>query len=141
MAEIVIAPYIRFEEAAVEALYESVGWTSYLRWPGLLREAYAASLKTLAAHDGETLAGIIRAVGDGVSILYIQDVIVHPAYQRRGIGTRLMQEMLECYPDVNQVVLLTDDTEETRRFYEAAGFRESGEAGCCAMLRLHRIYG
>lgn len=141
MENIVIAPYARFDENAVEALYESVGWTSYLRWPGLLREAYAASLKILAAHDGGRLAGVVRAVGDGVSILYIQDVIVHPAYQRRGIGARLLQEMLECYPDVNQVVLLTDDTEGTRRFYEAAGFRESGKAGCCAMLRLHEIYG
>lgn len=141
MENIVIAPYARFDENAVEALYESVGWTSYLRRPGLLREAYAASLKILAAHDGGRLVGVIRAVGDGVSILYIQDVIVHPAYQRRGIGARLLQEMLECYPDVNQVVLLTDDTEGTRRFYEAAGFRESGKAGCCAMLRLHEIYG
>lgn len=141
MENIVIAPYARFDENAVEALYESVGWTSYLRRPGLLREAYAASLKILAAHDGGRLVGVIRAVGDGVSILYIQDVIVHPAYQRRGIGTRLLQAMLDCYPDVNQVVLLTDDTEGTRRFYEAAGFRESGKAGCCAMLRLHEIYG
>lgn len=141
MENIVIAPYARFDENAVEALYESVGWTSCLRRPGLLREAYAASLKILAAHDGGRLAGVVRAVGDGVSILYIQDVIVHPAYQRRGIGARLLQEMLECYPDVNQVVLLTDDTEGTRRFYEAAGFRESGKAGCCAMLRLHEIYG
>lgn len=141
MENIVIAPYARFDENAVEALYESVGWTSYLRRPGLLREAYAASLKILAAHDGGRLAGVVRAVGDGVSILYIQDVIVHPAYQRRGIGARLLQEMLKCYPDVNQVVLLTDDTEGKRRFYEAAGFRESGKAGCCAMLRLHEIYG
>lgn len=141
MAEITIAPCTRFEEEPVEALYRSVGWTSYLRRPGLLREAWAASLKTLAAHDGETLVGVIRAVGDGVSILYIQDVIVHPAYQRRGIGTRLMQEMLACYPDVNQVVLLTDDTEGMRRFYEAAGFRAAEKTGCRAMLRLHEIYG
>ena len=141
MENISIAPYTCFDEAEVEALYRSVGWTSYLRRPGLLKEAYAASLMTLAAHDGEQLVGVIRAVGDGVSILYIQDMIVHPAYQRRGIGTRLMQEMLAAFPDVNQVVLLTDDTEKTVSFYEAAGFRQAGKAGCCAMLRLHEIYG
>ncbi len=141
MENIVIAPCAAFDEKGVVALYESVGWTSYLRRPGLLREAWAHSLKTLTAHDGDTLAGVIRAVGDGVSILYIQDVIVHPAYQRQGLGTRLMQEMLDCYPDVNQVVLLTDDTEGTLRFYEAAGLMRAEKAGCRAMLRLHRIYG
>lgn len=141
MDSIVIAPYTCFDEAEVEALYRSVGWTSYLRRPGLLKAAYAASRMTLAAHDGEQLVGVIRAVGDGVSILYIQDVIVRPAYQRRGIGTRLLQEMLAAFPDVNQVVLLTDDTEQTVSFYEAAGFNRAQKAGCCAMLRLHEIYG
>ena len=141
MDNIIIAPYVCFDEAMVEALYRSVGWTSYLRRPGLLKEAYARSLLTLAAHDGTQLVGVIRAVGDGVSILYIQDVIVHPAYQRRGIGTRLMQEMLAAFPDVNQAVLLTDATEQTVAFYEAAGFHRAQMAGCCAMLRLHEIYG
>ena len=141
MDNIVIAPYTCFDEAAVEELYRSVGWTSYLRRPGLLKEAYAASLKTLAAYAGTKLVGIIRAVGDGASILYIQDVIVCPAYQRKGIGTRLMQEMLAAFPDVNQVVLLTDDTEKTVAFYETAGFNRAQKAGCCAMLRLHEVYG
>ena len=141
MEKIVIAPCAGFDEQAVEALYESVGWTSYLRRPGLLREAWAASLKILTARDGDTLAGVIRAVGDGVSILYIQDMIVHPAYQRRGIGKRLMQEMLDCFPDVNQVVLLTDNTQGTLRFYEAVGLIRAEQAGCRAMLRLHGIYG
>ena len=141
MDNIIIAPYTGFDENAVEALYRSVGWTSYLRRPGLLKESYAHSLLTLAAHDGAQLAGVIRAVGDGASVLYIQDVIVHPDYQRRGIGTRLMQEMLSAFPDVNQVVLLTDDTEKTVAFYETVGFRRAHKAGCCAMLRLHEIYG
>ena len=102
---------------------------------------YAEQCADPAARDGAQLAGIIRAVGDGVSILYIQDVIVHPAHQRKGLGTRLLQEMLARFPDVNQVVLLTDDTEKTVSFYEAAGFKLAEKAGCCALLRLHEYYG
>ena len=136
-----IKPYTEDAGQSLEELYRSVGWTSYLRRPGLLREAYANSLKALAAFDGSRLVGMIRAVGDGASILYIQDLLVHPDYQRKGIGSRLMAEMLRCFPDVNQAVLLTDDRNETCCFYEAAGFQKVQKAGCCAFIRLHEYYG
>ena len=141
MADIIIGPCTEFNGQQVESLYRSVGWTSYLRREGLLREAWANSLLILAACDGDQLIGVARAVGDGASILYIQDVIVHPAYQRQGIGTRLLQEILACFPDVNQTVLLTDESEATCAFYEANGFQRVQKAGCCAMLRLNEWYG
>lgn len=140
MAVYQIKPYTCFDEKEIVPLYESVGWTSYLRRDGLLREAFARSLLTLAAYDGDQLTGIVRAVGDGVSILYVQDLLVAPSYQRRGIGAQLLTAMLEAFPDVNQTVLLTDDTEATVRFYESAGFQKVHQAGCCALIRLHECY-
>ncbi|MBQ8312245.1 MAG: GNAT family N-acetyltransferase [Clostridia bacterium] len=136
----IIKPYTNYT-SSLEELYRSVGWTSYLRRPNLLEEAYARSLKALAAYEDEQLVGIIRAVGDGVSILYIQDLLVHPAHQRKGIGTRLLNEILGSFPDVNQTVLITDDTDETICFYEAAGFRKVQQVGCCSFIRLHECYG
>lgn len=135
-----IEPYTRYNDAEIRRLYESVGWTSYLRRGELLREAYAGSLLTLAAYDGDRLCGIVRGVGDGVSVLYIQDLLILPDYQRRGIGSKLLERMLGAFPDVNQTVLLTDDTEETIGFYEKAGFRKVGGVGCCAFIRLHACY-
>ena len=61
-------------------------------------------------------------------------------YQRRGIGSKLLEQMLGAFPDVNQTVLLTDDTEETIGFYEKAGFRKVSGVGCCAFIRLHACY-
>ncbi len=136
-----IRPYASFDEAEITELYQSVGWSSYLRRENLLRDAFAHSLLTLAAYDGDRLAGVVRAVGDGVSILYVQDLLVKPAYQRRGVGTQLLKAVLEAFPDVNQAVLLTDDTEATVRFYEAAGFQKVQKAGLCAFIRLHACYG
>ncbi|MBE5778961.1 MAG: GNAT family N-acetyltransferase [Clostridiales bacterium] len=141
MQPITITPYNGLEPHQLEALYRSVGWTSYFRRPGLLAEAYARSLKAFAAWDGPRLVGVVRAVGDGVSILYIQDLIVHPEYQRRGIGSRLISEMLKCYPDVNQTVLLTDNTDNTVPFYEAIGFCKVEAVGCCSFIRLNEYYG
>ena len=135
-----IMPYTHVDTHALETLYRSVGWVCYLRRPNLLEEAFAHSLKVLAAYEDEQLIGIIRAVGDGVSILYIQDLLVHPDHQRKGIGTRLLNEMLRAFPDVNQTVLITDDADETIIFYEAAGFRKVQQVGCCSFIRLHECY-
>ena len=140
MGDVFLRPYEVFCCAEIEDLYRSVGWTSYLRRPGLLKEAFEHSLCTLAAYSGNRLIGIVRAVGDGVSILYIQDLLIHPDYQHRGIGSRLLNEMLRLYPDVNQTVLLTDDTPETVGFYESAGFRKVQAAGCCSFIRLNDWY-
>ena len=140
MQTVSIRPYEDFCTAEIEDLYRSVGWTSYLRRPGLLGDAYARSLAILAAYADKRLVGIIRAVGDGVSVLYIQDLLIHPEYQRRGIGSKLLKEMLLLYPDVNQTVLLTDDTPESVGFYQTAGVQKVQAAGCCSFIRLNDWY-
>lgn len=68
------------------ALYDSVGWTNYTQNPTMLEKAFAASLFTLYAYEGENLIGLIRAVGDGYSSVFIQDLLVNPSHQRQGIG-------------------------------------------------------
>ena len=42
----------------------------------------------------DRVIGIGRIVGDGVTICYIQDVIVLSEYQRRGIGTAIMEHLI-----------------------------------------------
>lgn len=75
-----------------------------------------------------------RSLGDGFSILYIQDLLVHPAYQRRGIGTRLLRAMLDQYQGVCRKVLLTDNTEQTNAFYRAAGMLPAKELDSVTFL-------
>lgn len=41
------------------------------------------------------LIGMIRLTGDGVLFCQITDMAVHPAYQGRGIGKQLLDEMLK----------------------------------------------
>ena len=101
----------------------------------MLRGAYENSLCILGAYEGSRLAGIIRAVGDGYSILFIQDILVYPEYQRRGIGTALMGAMLDRYPKVYQIQLATDDTEKTVSFYKSLGFILLREISCCGFMK------
>ena len=134
MDYITIAPLKSYDEGAVLALYGAVGWTNYTQRPEMLRRAFAGSLCTLCAYDGGRIAGLVRAVGDGASVLCVQDLLVLPEYQRRGLGSRLLRELLARYPDVYQTMLLTDDTPEHAAFYEHAGFTNAAKYGCGAYL-------
>lgn len=130
-----IREYIRYNQEEILHLYEKAGWTNYTSNPEMLKNAYANSLKIYAAYDGEMLIGIIRAVGDGFSILYIQDILILPKYQRQGVGTALMEVLLETYKHVYQKVLLTDNSEKTIAFYKSVGFEMDTETGCRAFWR------
>lgn len=130
MKSIKISEYENFNFDEIMGLYESVGWTNYTKNPQMVRDAFKNSLKILGAFDGETLVGFVRAVGDGCSILYIQDIIVHPVYQRKGIGKELLSKMLELYSDVYQKILCTDDTEKTNNFYKSLGFLPISDINC-----------
>ena len=131
-----IKEYDHFQLDEIVNLYESVGWTSYLERVDTLREAYANSLCVLGAYDSENLVGILRAVGDGKTIVFIQDILVLPEYQRHGIGSKLLQAVMERYQDVYQMELLTDNTEKTKAFYRSADFTASDDLGCLAFIKM-----
>ncbi|MBT2503518.1 GNAT family N-acetyltransferase [Curtobacterium sp. ISL-83] len=107
-------------------LYASVGWTAYTRDPDRLVAAVAASQLVLVARTDEgALVGLARAISDGLTIAYVQDVLVDPAVQRTGVGGALLDEVLRRTADIRQVVLLTDAEPAQRAFYESRGFTET----------------
>lgn len=130
-----IQPYLHYEESQILPLYQAVGWSNYYTRPEMLRNAYAHSLYALAAYEEDRLVGVIRCVGDGHSVVLIQDILVLPEYQRRGIGTALMRSVLERYAHVYQIQLATDNTEKTKAFYRSLGFRALDEMGCCGFMK------
>ena len=131
-----IREYGNFQLEEITNLYQSVGWTNYLERIGILEDAYANSLCVLGAYDSDQLVGIIRAVGDGQTIVFVQDIIVLPEYQRKGIGTKLLKAIMDKYSDVYQMELLTDNTEKTKAFYRSVGFSASDDMGCVAFIRM-----
>lgn len=126
----IISEIDRFNESEILSLYESVGWTAYTGEPLTLLSGLEKSLLVLGAYEGPQLLGLARCVGDGETIIYVQDILVFPEFQRRGIGTALLRELLERFPHVRQVVLSTDAEERTLAFYSSMGFAELGSIGC-----------
>lgn len=135
---VVIRDYAAFDFNEIMNLYTSVGWTNYTDHPQMLEKAYKNSLCTLGAYTAQgRLVGIIRAVGDGASILFIQDIIVLPEFQRKGIGTALLKAIVSRYPDVYQTELMTDNTDKTIAFYKSLGFTPATEFGCLGFMKLN----
>jgi GNAT superfamily N-acetyltransferase len=89
-------------EAAVQDGAPTPGEYRRLRaavgWNELSAEAMATglgnSLYSCVARVGEEVVGCARVVGDGGVYFYVQDVIVVPEHQGRGIGAALMDSVL-----------------------------------------------
>ena len=126
-------PNVTLEE--VMPLYEAVGWTNYTQKPEMPKAAYENSLHIIGAfNNDEKLIGVLRGVGDGASILFIQDILVYPEYQHQGIGTKLLQLSLEKYKNVYQIQLATDDSTKTVSFYESNGFTSLTSLNCVSFI-------
>ena len=122
-------------------LYDAVGWSVYTRQPDRLVAAIEQSSHVVVAYQGDRLVGLARCVSDGVTIVYIQDILVHPDCQRRGLGRVLVQDCLDRYEDVRQKVLLTDDRQSQLAFYASLGFRNTRELEATPLNAFVRIEG
>lgn len=121
----------------LEKLYNDVEWYAYTKDLAVLQQALYQSLDVISAWDGDELVGLIRIVGDGLTIIYIQDILVLNAYQNQGIATQLMQQALNKYKDVRQKVLLTEEAPDVRHFYEKNSFQSCDQGTLVAFALLN----
>ncbi|MBI5205659.1 MAG: GNAT family N-acetyltransferase [Nitrospirae bacterium] len=94
---------MKYEERNVSVeeyqwLRKSVGW-----WetdPESTKKALENSLYSVVVVEKGTVIAIGRVVGDKGLYYYIQDLIVHPGFQSKGIGRKIMG-MLKGYIEGN----------------------------------------
>ena len=82
-----------FDADAFVSLWSSV-------WDGCPSREQAAlaienSIDRVGVYDGSKIVAMARMIGDRGMCCYIKDVIVHPAYQGRGIGKMMIGELLQ----------------------------------------------
>jgi GNAT superfamily N-acetyltransferase len=90
-----------------------------------IRRAFENSQVVCFVLAGPRLIGAARALTDFEYHATVYDVVIHPDYQRQGIGAALMREVLKRLP-VWRVLLIADG--DAARFYARLGFQPYGDA-------------
>jgi aralkylamine N-acetyltransferase len=106
------------------ALYQNARWwhTDHLVTdiPRILEGSFAFVV-AVDAGTGKAV-GMGRILSDGVSDAYIQDLIVHSAYRRKGIGKKILLQLLSICTTlkIDWIGLIAERGAE--EFYEELGF-------------------
>lgn len=115
----------RLDVAEILALYDQTWWAQGRSLEDI-RRALEHSHPVVTAWRGADLVGFARVISDLTFRATVWDVIVRPGEHGRGVGTALMEFVLQ-HPDlrsVSQFLLLTADK---HGFYERLGFRPERE--------------
>ncbi len=82
-----------WDEKEIVKLYKSAGWWRNSYNPSGIKKLIKGSFAFAVVIDsksGNTI-GMGRILSDGVSDAYIQDLVILPQYQAKGIGKKLVQ--------------------------------------------------
>ncbi|WP_025730764.1 GNAT family N-acetyltransferase [Atopobacter phocae] len=135
MKNIIIKEQLMPDLNRILKLYDDVSWSAYTSNPKQLEDALKNSLKIWTAWDDDLLVGLARVVGDGCTIIYIQDILVLESYQGNGLGSQFLKMILEEYQNVRQIILLTENSDKTIKFYEKNGLTQVGQYNCVAFMK------
>jgi GNAT superfamily N-acetyltransferase len=108
----------------IEQLYRAAGWWKEeydaRELPGLVRSSFVFVV-ALDQKTGKTI-GMGRAISDGISDAYLQDLVVLPAYRGLGVGTRIVKRLVEsCISrGITWIALIAEPG--TEHFYLPSGF-------------------
>ena len=117
-------------------LRESVDWLLFSKEH--TQEALHNSLYTVTAVDGNQTVGMGRLIGDGMYYMIV-DIVVHPAYQKKGIGMNITNMLVEYVKNRtpidgrSSIQLIAEKGKEP--FYEKLGFKVIPHDFCGAGMR------
>jgi GNAT superfamily N-acetyltransferase len=104
------------------SLFESVGWHKIASDPERLARMVRGSMYAVWGLNNERLVGAAQAISDGAFYAYVSSVVVHPEYQRRGIGREMVRRLLDGRPHVTFVLHAHPPLQP---FYLRDGFRSA----------------
>jgi ribosomal protein S18 acetylase RimI-like enzyme len=125
MAKKIILKEIKtFDLGLLKELYQSAPWAKERSLQDIKR-ALTNSTLVISAWERELLVGFARVLSDKVFRATIWDVIVHPDYQREGIGSMIIEKII-THPTLRNVDRFWLNTKQPE-FYKKFGFASSHE--------------
>ncbi len=114
----------RVDPKEIEDLRAAVGWDRCEgTYSSILKRHYA--YYTVRAEDGR-LIGYMSVLSDGVSDAFLLDLIVHPSFQGKDIGMRLVKRGIQDMKDAGVRCVQVTFDENLKGFYERCGFHIFG---------------
>lgn len=108
-----------------QALHQTTGWNAKgLYTYDQLYQAICSSWYSVSIYDEHTFVGYGRIISDGIYQTFICDVMVHPGYQRKGVGTTVMETLMTHCKNTNIKWIQLSCAKGKQPFYQQLGFTE-----------------
>jgi GNAT superfamily N-acetyltransferase len=113
-----------WDPVEIEQMYRVAGWWKEeydaSELPRLIRSSFVF-IVALNVATGKA-AGMGRAISDGISDAYLQDLVVLPEYRNLGVGTRIVKALVEACISrgITWIALIAEPG--TENFYLPNGF-------------------
>ena len=108
-----------------KALHQTTGWNAKGQYTyEQLYKAICNRWFSTSIYDEGNLIGYGRIISDGIYQTFICDVMVHPDYQRKGVGTMVMDALLEQCQKENIKWVQLFCAKGKQPFYQKLGFKE-----------------
>lgn len=111
------------DDEEVVALYKANAWSSAGKPQKLLAALRNSDALVTARVDGR-LVGLGNAISDGHLVVYFPHLLVHPEFQRQGVGRAMMRVLMQKYVGFHQQMLTADG--DAVAFYKSLGFERAG---------------
>lgn len=110
-------------------LYKSQGWwEDGVEGPDLVQRIVSGSHCFAVASEKNIIIGFGRAISDRASDAYIQDVLVDQAFRGRGVGTQIVEFLIETLHNDGLRWIGVIAEKGSAPFYEPMGFKPIREA-------------
>ncbi len=113
-----------WDEEEIASLYRAGGWWKEEYRVEDLRHLIRGSFAFVVATESSTgtAVGMGRVLSDGVSDGYIQDLVVLPAFRKRGIGSRIVEALVKRCNECGLTWISLIAQPDTTEFYSPLGF-------------------
>ena len=122
---LVLRKDVLVDAVALADLFRAVGWYRKANDVPRLARMLEGTTQMISAWEGERMVGFARAISDQAYNGYISSVAVHPRWQGKGLGERLITALMEQNDEIKFVLTAVPGI---HGFYEGLGFAQDPEA-------------
>lgn len=106
-------------------LFKTTGWNKEYNFSIQdLADAIKNSWYSISIYSSDNLIGFGRVIADGVHHALIVDLIIHPDYQEKGLGSELLERLVNKCKDNNIRDIQLFAAKDKYAFYEKFGFEK-----------------